>query len=177
MSLETCVYDKAMYSHSSWSLAVTVSTVCWMSSFSSTSASYSSLSKYGGLSFLSAMPIRMNFVTEKKKQLYYKGQSYKYCDNNIEKIYMCTWKYSSRLFGYKIKWCTTREQKKAFSAKLTLRIGRVCPEYQTIETFYKAFSTSKSSQSKFIFNGIYCVTLAVKAICQKIYHYYAQIIQ
>lgn len=52
-----------MYLHSSWSFAVTVRTVCWISSFSSTSASYKALSKYGGLSFLSAMPIRMNFVT------------------------------------------------------------------------------------------------------------------
>lgn len=52
-----------LYSHSSWSLAVTVSTVCWMSSFSSTSASYNALSKNGGLSFLSAIPIRMNLVT------------------------------------------------------------------------------------------------------------------
>lgn len=54
---------RVSYLHSSWSLAVTVSTVCWMSSFSSTSASYRALSKYGGLSFLSAMPIRMNLVT------------------------------------------------------------------------------------------------------------------
>ena len=43
--------------HSSLSLAVTVKTVCWISSFSSTSASYRCLSKYGGLSFLSAIPI------------------------------------------------------------------------------------------------------------------------
>ena len=55
---------KKMFVHSSLSLAVTVRTVCWMSSFSSTSASYKPLSKYGGLSFLSAMAIRMNLVTE-----------------------------------------------------------------------------------------------------------------
>lgn len=55
--------------HSSWSLAVTVRTVCWMSSFSSTSASYRALSKYGGLSFLSAIPIRMNFVTKILRKL------------------------------------------------------------------------------------------------------------
>ena len=55
-----------LYLHSSLSLAVTVRTVCWMSSFSSTSASYRLLSKYGGLSFLSAIPIRMNLETRKK---------------------------------------------------------------------------------------------------------------
>ena len=61
-------YVKTMsYLHSSLSFAVTVRTVCWMSSFSSTSASYRFLSKYGGLSFLSAIPIRMNFDTKEKK--------------------------------------------------------------------------------------------------------------
>ena len=59
------------YLHSSLSLAVTVRTVCWMSSFSSTSASYRFLSKYGGLSFLSAIPIRMNFDTEGKMTVSY----------------------------------------------------------------------------------------------------------
>lgn len=58
---------KCLYLHSSWSFAVTVNTVCWISSFSSTSASYNALSKYGGLSFLSAIPIRMNFVTIYKR--------------------------------------------------------------------------------------------------------------
>lgn len=65
---EKHVYNGLIYLHSSWSLAVTVSTVCWISSFSSTSASYNALSKYGGLSFLSAIPIRMNFVTVREKE-------------------------------------------------------------------------------------------------------------
>lgn len=52
-----------MHSHSSLSLAVTVMTVCCTSSSSFTSASYRAWPKYGGLSFLSPIPMRMYLVT------------------------------------------------------------------------------------------------------------------
>ena len=86
------VFILRVYLHSSLSLAVTVSTVCWMSSFSSTSASYRFLSKYGGLSFLSAIPIRMNFETANKQIISHTiifskiGRRGPFISNNIRNI-------------------------------------------------------------------------------------------